>query len=80
MHPDRSDIVSGRLNDISNSLEQLGNKALSRECGLDSDYALHGFLADYHDLLSWMANVKAVIAADDLSKDLDGAEALLKKT
>lgn len=79
LHPDRSDVVSGRQNDISNLWDQLRNKASSRKGGLDSAYALHRFFVDYRDLASWMADVKAVIAADELAKDVAGAEALLER-
>lgn len=36
------------------------------------------FLADYRDLCSWINDMKAVISADELAKDVAGAEALLE--
>lgn len=39
---------------------------------------LFRFLADYRDLCSWINDMKAVISADELAKDVAGAEALLE--
>lgn len=50
-----------------------------RRSELESSYALHRFLADYRDLISWVSDIRALIAADDLAKDVPGAEALLEK-
>lgn len=50
-----------------------------RRTELESSHALHRFLADYRDLISWMSDIRALIAADDLAKDVPGAEALLER-
>jgi spectrin alpha len=50
-----------------------------RRSELESSNALHRFLADYRDLSSWMSDMRALIAADDLAKDVPGAEALLER-
>lgn len=46
---------------------------------LDESYSLHRFLADFRDLVSWINDMKAVISADELAKDVAGAEALLER-
>jgi spectrin alpha len=46
---------------------------------LDESYYLHRFLADFRDLTSWIADMKAIISADELAKDVPGAEALLER-
>lgn len=50
-----------------------------RRSELESSHDLHRFLADYRDLVSWMSDIRALIAADDLAKDVPGAEALLER-
>lgn len=46
---------------------------------LDESYYLHRFLADFRDLISWINDMKAIISADELAKDVAGAEALLER-
>merc|ERR1711981_143667 len=59
--------------------EQLIAKAKERKQKLDESYFLHRFLADYRDLTSWVNDMKQVIGADELAKDVNGAEALLER-
>ena len=40
---------------------------------------MHRFLADFRDLMSWINDMKSVIGADELAKDVNSAEALLGK-
>lgn len=40
---------------------------------------MHRFLADFRDLISWVNDMKAIISADELAKDVAGAEALLER-
>lgn len=54
-------------------------KAQNRKRKLDESYMLHRFLADFRDLISWIHEMKAVISADELAKDVAGAEALLER-
>jgi hypothetical protein len=46
---------------------------------LEESYYLHRFLADFRDLSSWINDMKAIISADELAKDVPGAEALLER-
>lgn len=50
-----------------------------RKRRLDDSYFLHRFLSDFRDLVSWIHDMKAIIAADELAKDVAGAEALLER-
>ena len=40
---------------------------------------LQRFLADDRDLLNWVNAMRAVIEADELAKDVPGAEALMER-
>ncbi|ODM90488.1 Spectrin alpha chain [Orchesella cincta] len=51
----------------------------SRKCKLDDSYSLHRFLSEYRDLVNWINDMKQIISADDLAKDVAGAEALLER-
>jgi len=46
---------------------------------LEESYYLHRFLADFRDMSSWINDMKAIISADELAKDVPGAEALLER-
>lgn len=50
-----------------------------RKTRLDDSYYLHRFLADFRDLVSWIHDMKAIISADDLAKDVAGAESLVER-
>lgn len=50
-----------------------------RKQNLDESYFQHKFLADFRDLTSWINDMKAIIQADELAKDVAGAEALLER-
>ncbi|VDP10579.1 unnamed protein product [Soboliphyme baturini] len=79
LHPDRTDVIKSKMNEAEESWENLKEKAAQRKAGLDRSYALHRFFADYRDLISWITDMKAVIVADELAKDVAGAEALLER-
>ena len=72
-------MIDGKLDEISSTWEDLRKKAEERKRCLDDSYLLHRFLADYRDLISWINDTKAVISADELAKDVAGAEALLER-
>ena len=54
-------------------------QAQERKKRLDDSYFLHHFLSDFRDLVSWVHDMKAIISADELAKDVAGAEALLER-
>ncbi|VDM96402.1 unnamed protein product [Thelazia callipaeda] len=78
VHPDRADAIYAKMNEAKEQWAALRKKAQARKDGLDRSYNLHRFLADYRDLCSWINDMKAVISADELAKDVAGAEALLE--
>lgn len=79
LHPDRSDAIEGKKREALRSWEDLKRKAAERKAGLDRSYMLHRFFADYRDLMSWISDMKAIISADELARDVAGAEALLER-
>lgn len=78
VHPDRAETIIAKMNEAKEQWEALKRRARARKDGLDSSYNLHRFLADYRDLCSWINDMKAVISADELAKDVAGAESLLE--
>lgn len=78
VHPDRADAIKAKMNEAQAQWAALKRKAQYRKEGLDRSHNLHRFLSDYRDLCSWINDMKAVIAADELAKDVAGAEALLE--
>lgn len=79
IHPDRAGQINERLQQLSDAWERLKAKAADRKGQLDKSYNFHRFFADYRDLISWIHDMKAVISADELAKDVAGAEALLEQ-
>ncbi|RVE40184.1 hypothetical protein evm_015166, partial [Chilo suppressalis] len=79
IHADHAPAIHAKRDEISAAWQNLVQKAKERRSELESSYALHRFLADYRDLASWMSDIRALIAADDLAKDVPGAEALLER-
>lgn len=78
-HPDHSDQIKSKLAEITNYWKQLMAEAKKRKERLDESYYLHRFLADHRDLVSWINSMKVIITADELAKDVAGAETLLER-
>src|SRR3954449_6969043 len=78
VYPDRADVINGRKNEIKDRWETLKRNAQERKEGLNRSYNLHRFLADYRELCDWIKGMKALISANELAKDVAGAEALLE--
>lgn len=76
---DHAQQIRSKRAEIAQFWESLTAKAKERRLKLDESYYLHRFLADYRDLVSWMNDMKAIISADELAKDVAGAEALLER-
>ena len=68
-----------KIKALKKSWDELMSAAKERKKKLDESYYLHRFLADYRDLTRWINDMKAVISADELAKDVSGAEALLER-
>lgn len=79
IHADHGDQIQAKRAEIVAYWERLTGKAKERRTKLDESYFLHRFLADFRDLVSWINDMKAVISADELAKDVAGAEALLER-
>lgn len=79
IHADHSDQIREKQSEIAAYWQSLTAKAKQRKQKLDESYFLHRFLADFRDLVSWISGRKAVISADELAKDVAGAEALLER-
>ncbi|TKR73840.1 hypothetical protein L596_021099 [Steinernema carpocapsae] len=77
-HPERADAIQQKMDEAQNQWAALKRKAQARKEGLDRAYNLHRFLADYRDLCGWITDMSALISADELAKDVAGAEALLE--
>lgn len=78
-HPDQADEIRKKQSEIEQGWEKLKTKSAERRANLEDSYYLHRFLSDYRDLISWIHDTKSIISADELAKDVAGAEALLEK-
>lgn len=78
-HPDLRDAIMLKLKEIQHVWQSLERKSNDRKLRLQNSYLLHQFYADYRDLMSWINDMKIVIASDELAKDVAGAEALLER-
>ena len=78
-HPDHAEQIRAKQQEIAQNWTDLIEKAKQRKQMLDESYFLHRFLADFRDLTSWINDMKAVICADELAKDVNEAEALLER-
>ncbi|XP_017774793.1 PREDICTED: spectrin alpha chain isoform X2 [Nicrophorus vespilloides] len=79
IHADHAEQIQAKRDEIEDYWQSLTAKAKERREKLDESYFLHRFLADFRDLVSWINDTKAVISADELAKDVSGAEALLER-
>ncbi|XP_041369234.1 spectrin alpha chain-like isoform X2 [Gigantopelta aegis] len=79
IHSDQAAQIDGKQNEIEENWEHLKAKGAERKSRLDDSYYLHRFLADFRDLVSWIKDMTAIISADELAKDVAGAEALLER-
>lgn len=79
IHASNSEQIRDKQAEIASYWQSLTTKAKERKTQLDESYFLHRFLADFRDLISWINGMKAVIAADELAKDVAGAESLLER-
>ncbi|XP_052834596.1 spectrin alpha chain isoform X3 [Octopus bimaculoides] len=78
IHTDQAPQIEVKQREIEENWQSLREKAAKRKSRLDDSNNLHRFLADFRDLISWIHDMRAIISADDLAKDVPGAEALLE--
>ncbi|BFZ06026.1 hypothetical protein BsWGS_09066 [Bradybaena similaris] len=79
LHQDQASLIQDKQREIGENWKTLKAKAIERKTRLDDSFYLHRFLADFRDLVSWISDMKAIIATDDLAKDVAGAESLLDR-
>lgn len=79
IHTPQAEQIQDKQREIGQNWEKLKTKASGRRTRLDDSYYLQRFLSDFRDLVSWIADMKAIISADELAKDVAGAEALLDR-
>jgi len=79
IHHDYSAQIKAKHSEIVSTWERLRGKAQERKRRLDESFLLHRFLADFRDLILWINDMKAIISADELAKDVAGAESLLER-
>ena len=79
IHPEHADQITAKHQEIDSNWNRLIARAKERKQKLDESYFLHRFLADFRDLTSYTHDMRAVIAGDELAKDVNGAEALLER-
>ncbi|XP_034234548.1 spectrin alpha chain isoform X1 [Thrips palmi] len=79
IHAHHSEQIKAKRAEIEEYWEKLTAKAKERRSKLDESYHLHRFMADFRDLISWINGMKTIIYADELAKDVAGAEALLER-
>ncbi|XP_046383507.1 spectrin alpha chain [Ischnura elegans] len=78
-HSSHAPQIENKQREIITYWNSLTAKAKERRQKLNESYYLHRFLADFRDLVSWINDTKAIISADELAKDVAGAEALLER-
>jgi spectrin alpha len=77
--PERADNVRERDEAVSVQWDALTGQAAQRKAKLDDAKDLQRFLNDIRTSLSWISDMKALVSADELAKDVAGADALLQR-
>lgn len=78
-HPESAEQTYTKQSEINNEWTQLTEKANARKEKLLDSYDLQRFLADYRDLMSWIASMMSLVSSEELANDVTGAEALLER-
>jgi len=79
IHAEHDPQIRTKREEILSYWKSLTEKSKERRSKLDESFYLHRFLADFRDLTSWIHDMKTIISADELAKDVAGAEALLER-
>ncbi|XP_033642963.1 spectrin alpha chain, non-erythrocytic 1-like isoform X1 [Asterias rubens] len=79
IHTDHAPEIQSKRDEIANNWQNLRTKADERRIRLEESNKLQRFVADYRDLITWVHDMKALISADELAKDVPGAEALMER-
>ena len=78
-HPDSSDEIMERKNEILKDWKALNESATERKEKLLDSYDFQRFLSDYRDLMAWISNMKSLINSEEMATDVTVAEALLER-
>ncbi|CAH1271225.1 SPTA1 [Branchiostoma lanceolatum] len=78
-HPDSAEDIGTKKDEVLTAWDRIKTKGEERKSRLNDSYRLQRFLADHRDLVSWCNEMRAIVSADELAKDVPGAEALLDK-
>ncbi|XP_066294881.1 spectrin alpha chain, non-erythrocytic 1-like isoform X28 [Branchiostoma lanceolatum] len=78
-HPDSAEDIGTKKDEVLTAWDRIKTKGEERKSRLNDSYRLQRFLADHRDLVSWCNEMRALVSADELAKDVPGAEALLDK-
>ncbi|XP_021964674.1 spectrin alpha chain isoform X2 [Folsomia candida] len=79
IHIDHAGQIRDKENEIGENWGALIKRAEERKSKLEDSYSLHRFLSEYRDLLNWINDMRSLISADELAKDVAGAESLLER-
>ncbi|XP_030853592.1 spectrin alpha chain, non-erythrocytic 1 isoform X3 [Strongylocentrotus purpuratus] len=79
IHTDHAPEIQSKKDEIANNWENLRSKADERKIRLVESANMHRFLADYRDTIAWTNDMKNIINADELAKDVPSAEALMER-
>ena len=71
--------LESKLAELTNAWSSLKQKAQQRKERLSESYKMQSFLSDHRDLMNWYHEMSAVMSADELAKDVSGAEALIER-
>lgn len=74
-----ADLIEPKRQALNENWAKLLQKADQRRGKLEDSLQAHQYLADAAEAESWMREKEPIIASDDLGKDEDSTEALLKK-
>eukprot|EP00051_Salpingoeca_urceolata_P021153 m.326944 g.326944 ORF g.326944 m.326944 type:complete len:2477 (-) comp19745_c14_seq3:188-7618(-) len=77
--PDNMVQIKEKQGEIATKWTQLQERAATRKKRLDDSYDLQRFLNDFRNALLWINDMKALVQASELAKDVAGADALLQR-
>lgn len=77
--PEYTEDVQQKQSTISWQWDELSNATRQRKEKLEDAHHLQHFLNDLQSSLSWIADMKALMSADETARDVAGADALLHR-
>ncbi|GAV01441.1 hypothetical protein RvY_12154 [Ramazzottius varieornatus] len=78
-HPDEAAQIDEKLAEVTRRWEALRSRATARKQRLDDSQLVHRFLSEYRDLIGFIHDTQGAMKADELAKDVSGAEAILAR-